>query len=516
MRIVVSLGLLALALAGCGSTPRRVSETEPRAVAARGAALVSASCAPVPGLAHWPVSGVSGVYRAGPLTLAIGEDLAHAPRHSFAEPGGDKTVAVLTGDRPVTLRVGSASHVRFAFQFTPYTPYGPDQVGVTFSDARVALRFPACGDRPHRFLGGILFAGAGCARVTVTPAGQPGTTMLIPIASPRAGCAGRRPASRRPLESARVPGPVGLRALVTAQTESRVLAVGLPSGRVIGRANVPGDPEYVAISPRRAGSVVVVVSASAGTVTLLDLHSLRPLRVFHGFVSPHIPAIFPVGDIAYVTDDGDGRLTVIGLAARRILARVAVGAGAHHLAISPDWRQVWVALGQSAHSIVTLSTMLATPPPPATPVGDPVHPHVTGRFDPGFLAHDLLFTPDGRRVWITSADTSYVAVVSARTHRLLFRVPGGAPPQHVVFDGAFAYITSGYGGLIEKVRVQDGRVLKRAAAPFGSFDLDAARGYVVTVSLTQGTLAIYDRSLRLLHIRHLAPSTEDVAIARRP
>jgi hypothetical protein len=117
-------------------------------------------------------------------------------------------------------------------------------------------------------------------------------------------------------------------------------------------------------------------------------------------------------------------------------------------------------------------------------------------------------------VWITSADTTDVGVFSARTRHLLFTVPAGAPPQHLAFDGGFAYITSGYGSLIEKVRAADGRVLARAHAPYGSFDLDAADGYVVTASLLRGTLAIYDRDLRLLHVRQLAPSTEDVAISQ--
>lgn len=138
-----------------------------------------------------------------------------------------------------------------------------------------------------------------------------------------------------------------------------------------------------------------------------------------------------------------------------------------------------------------------------------------GHFDPGFLAHDLRFTADNQRVWITSASTSYVGVFSARTHRLLFRVPGGPPPQHVVFHGGFAYITSGYGSRIEKVSLNNGRVVDRAHAPYGSFDLDAADGYIVTSSLLRGTLAIYNPQLRLLHVRHLAPSTEDVSICRR-
>jgi hypothetical protein len=84
----------------------------------------------------------------------------------------------------------------------------------------------------------------------------------------------------------------------------------------------------------------------------------------------------------------------------------------------------------------------------------------------------------------------------------------------VVFDGRYAYVTSGYGSRLEQVSLTTGRVLTRTAAPYGSFDLDAAGGYVVTSSLLRGTIAIYNNRLRLLRVRHVAPSAEDVAIYR--
>jgi DNA-binding beta-propeller fold protein YncE len=303
--------------------------------------------------------------------------------------------------------------------------------------------------------------------------------------------------------------------VVTAQTENRVLIVDLPSERVVGHATVPAGPDYVATSPLGPSGTAAVVSAGAGQVTLLNLGSLRPLKVFGGFVSPHIPAITPDAEYVYVTDDVSGQVTVLGLYNDRLLTRIDVGTGAHHLAFSPDQRHVWVALGQSARSIVILSSVVRRPPPPSSPVEDPGRPHVIGRFTPGFLAHDLRFTPDGRRVWITSADTGKVGVFDARDRRLMFTVPGGPPPQHLVFNGRFAYITSGYGSLIEKVMIDSGKVIARARAPYGSFELDAAGGYVVTSSLFEGTLAIYNDRLRLLRVRKLAPSTEDVTITGR-
>jgi DNA-binding beta-propeller fold protein YncE len=289
-------------------------------------------------------------------------------------------------------------------------------------------------------------------------------------------------------------------ALVTAETENQLLVVDLPSGRIVHRVTLPADPEDLAATGY--GGVVVVVSARAGRVTVLNRDTLRPIRAFGGFDEPHIAAISPDDSYAYITDDARGTLTVIRLSDMRVTSTVAVGLGAHHLSFSPDEHQVWVGLGESAHRISILDTT------------DPNRPRLIGGFSPGFPAHDLSFSPDGTRVWITSAAGPDVTAFDARTHRPLFRVRVGAPPQHIAFDGRYAYLTSGYGSVIARVDTATGRVISRARAPYGSFELAAADGYVAVSSLLRGTLAIYNSGLRLVRVVRLAPADREVAISR--
>ncbi len=300
------------------------------------------------------------------------------------------------------------------------------------------------------------------------------------------------------IRSAGFPSP---QALVTDETENRLLAVDLPSGRVARRVELPADPEDIAISRRRG--VAIVVSSRAGKVTLLDSRTLRTLKTFGGFDQPHIVAVTPDGETAYVTDDVRGTLTVIGLNNTQMTSRIVVGAGAHHLTFSPDQRRAWVALGESASRIVILNTT------------DLRHPRLIGGFNPGFLAHDLSFSPDGQEVWVTSASGPDVAVFSVSDHRVRFRVPVGPGPQHIAFAGGVAYLTSGYGSVLERVDVRTAHVLDRAAAPYGSFELAAGDGYVVTSSLLRGTLAIYSPALKLRRVVTLAPATREVAITPR-
>jgi DNA-binding beta-propeller fold protein YncE len=315
---------------------------------------------------------------------------------------------------------------------------------------------------------------------------------------PRVPSAAARSTNESSAHAPSLPPP---QAFVTAETENRVLVVDLPSGRIAGKVPLPPDPEDIAVNGNNGG-IVVVVSSRAGRVTVLDADTLRPIRTFGGFDEPHIVAISPDGQHAYITDDARGTLTVVRLSDMTETSTVSVGPGAHHIAFSPDQRRAWVALGESASRIAILNTV------------ETDHPRLIGHFSPGFPAHDLLFSPDGRQVWISSAAGLEVTAFDASDHRLLFRIPVGAPPQHIAFAGRYVYLTSGYGATIEKVDAVSGRVIRRATAPYGSFELDAADGYVVTSSLLRGTLAIYEPSLKLLRVVKLAPAAREVAITR--
>jgi DNA-binding beta-propeller fold protein YncE len=288
-------------------------------------------------------------------------------------------------------------------------------------------------------------------------------------------------------------------ALVTAEAQNQLLVVSLPSGRVQQRLHMPADPQNVEANNR----VAVVVSTRAGAVTLVDTQRLRVTRIFRGFGSPHIAALSPNGQFAYVTDDARGQLVVIGLARKRILDRLFVGFGAHHMSFRPHHHELWIAMGERARSIHIVDTTNAA------------HPRRRGWFSPaGGLMHDLAFAPDGRRLWVAYDDRSTIAVFDARTRRLLFTREAGSPPQHVAF-GRFAYVSSGNDGRL-RMFSRSGRLLGVATTPPGSFNLGLGGGLALTPSLTQGTLTELTDSGRRLGSFRVARAARDAALVVLP
>ncbi len=292
-------------------------------------------------------------------------------------------------------------------------------------------------------------------------------------------------------------------ALVTAETANEVLAVSLPDGKVLRRVHLH-DPQ--AIAALQAGPAVVV--SPSGTVTLLAWHSLRTLKVFHSFRSPQAAAITLDGKFAYVTDAASGYLGVIDLARRKLIDNVFVGAGAHHLAIRPDGSRIWVALGETASTIAVLDS------------SNPRAPRVMSRFDPQVPAHDLAFAPDGETVWVSSASAPFVSVLNPHSAKVVGRVAAGIGPQHVTFveyGKPGAVITSGYGSMVETVDLASRRVLRRASAPYGSFNVSTFGGLLVTSSLLTGEVAEFnDGNLARWMTKKVAPATRDLAVSVWP
>jgi DNA-binding beta-propeller fold protein YncE len=291
-------------------------------------------------------------------------------------------------------------------------------------------------------------------------------------------------------------------ALVTAETSDEVIAISLgpPGGHVIRRVHL-ADPLMIASGPH--GPAVVV--NPSGIVTLLALHSLRPIRVFHSFRTPKVAAVAPNGRFAYVTDEGTGDLTVLDLARREIVGRVFVGREAHHLGISPDGRRIWVALGETATTIVRLDS------------SNPRKPRVLGPFHPQDGAHDVSFAPDGRTVWVTSPSKPYVAGYSV-SGRHLWTAGAGRPPGHVAFSGSRALVPSGYGSVLWAFTWSSpSRAPNRASAQYGSFNLATYAGFVVTTSLMTGQVSEYRvGDLHRLWTTKVAPAARYVAISVWP
>jgi DNA-binding beta-propeller fold protein YncE len=282
-------------------------------------------------------------------------------------------------------------------------------------------------------------------------------------------------------------------ALVTADEESRLVGVELKSGRVIRHVPTLASPRSI----EAVGESAVVAHTELGAVSLV--RAMRVIHVVRGFGEPRYTAAHPDGRHAYVTDAARGAVVALDVVRGRVLAREQVGRRARHITISPNGRTLWVALGSKASEIAIVD------------VSQRARPRLVRTFRPPFLAHDVGWGPDGRRVWVSSGDRQELAVYDVRTGRLVGRPDGDWPPQHVTFARGLAYVSSGWSGTVRVHRV-DGRELRRNPVPVGSYNVQSAYGRVLTPSLGHGALTVLDADARTLYRVQVARSSHDACV----
>jgi DNA-binding beta-propeller fold protein YncE len=283
-------------------------------------------------------------------------------------------------------------------------------------------------------------------------------------------------------------------ALVTADLESRLVAVDLASGRVL--RYVPTHPGPRSIEA--VGDTAVVGHFTSSAVTIVDARTLEVAHVVR-VDTPRYTAGHPAGRYAFVSDEAAGDVVTIDVIRGRVVGRAHVGVAARHLTIDPSGRTLWVSLGSSAHGIAVVD------------VSQPARPRLVRTLRPPFLAHDVGWSPDGKRVWVSSADRWELAVYDARTARVVARPSGDQPPQHVTFARGRAYVTSGWSGTL-RVHQVDGRQIRTNVVPVGSYNVQDGDGRVVTASLGHGSLTILDETGRTLRRIQVARSSHDACV----
>lgn len=184
-------------------------------------------------------------------------------------------------------------------------------------------------------------------------------------------------------------------------------SVAIVRGRRVKEVSLGGSPHDVKIVHR----IAVVTNEGAARLDRITLRGkcrkAIPLRA-----DPHDLAITPNGRRAWVTMDGTDDIAIVDLKRARVRRYLSTGKSPHDVLFAPDgqaWVTDWV---QGIHVFERNGRIVKT-------------------FDRGVEPHHLAFTPNGRQVWITDNGAMRVLIVSARTLRVLAVRPVRGAPHHV-------------------------------------------------------------------------------------
>jgi len=227
----------------------------------------------------------------------------------------------------------------------------------------------------------------------------------------------------------------GPRLLVVNKAEATLSVVDLAAGREIGRVPTGNAPHEVAVSPDGRTAVVTnygTGQAPGNTLTVVDLARLEPVATIDlgEQTRPHGIMWLPgEGDRVAVTTEGNGTLTVVDVAARRVAGVVATEQRiSHQVAVTPDGRRAFVAnIGSGSVSVIDLERMA-----------------LERNIPTGAGAEGVAVRPDGSEVWVSNRAENTVTVVDARSLAVLATLPSADFPIRVVFspEGRRAMVTN--------------------------------------------------------------------------
>jgi DNA-binding beta-propeller fold protein YncE len=280
--------------------------------------------------------------------------------------------------------------------------------------------------------------------------------------------------------------------LVTADLESHIVVVDALSGVVVRHIPTHAYPRSI----ETVGDAAVVCHSEVGLVSVI--RRLRVQHVLDGFGEPRYTAAHPDGRHAYITDAKRGDVALVDTLSGRLLAREPVGPLARHITIDGGARRLWVALGSKAREVAVLQL-------------DGVRPKLVRRFAPPALSHDVGFAPDGVHAWVSAGEGRELAVYDLGTGRVVARPSAGWPPQHVTFSATRAFVTSGWSGRLQ-LHTLDGRELRSAPVPVGSYNVQQADGIVVTPALGYGWLTTISLAGHVERTQKVARSSHDACI----
>ena len=179
----------------------------------------------------------------------------------------------------------------------------------------------------------------------------------------------------------------------------------------------------------------------------------------------HSVTLAPDGTL-WVMDYAGGRVAVLDPRTGRTIARITVGIAPAHAVFTPDGRRAYVSnLLSNDVSVVDVRARRVV---------------TTISVQPGLQPHALAISPDGREVWAPCGLGGGIWVIDTRTYKVARLIPTGGFPHAVTFspDGRTAYLVDASPGKDSGLFVIDratGHIRARIAVGTGSAMVVAGR-----------------------------------------
>ena len=207
-----------------------------------------------------------------------------------------------------------------------------------------------------------------------------------------------------------------------------MVVIDIASQKVVGNLDFghPVRPHMPIFGPK--DGLLYVTTELDQAITLIDPKTLKIVgSIPTGQPQSHMLALSHDGRRGYTANVGPGTVSVLDIAARKVLSIIPISGNTQRIAISNDDRWIFTA-DQTKPQLAVIDTKI-----------DQV-----SRWIPlEGIAYGTAPTPDGRWLLVTLPDQNKIAVVDLKTMQVVRSVAVGVNPQEIVVspDGKAAYVS---------------------------------------------------------------------------
>jgi YVTN family beta-propeller protein len=231
--------------------------------------------------------------------------------------------------------------------------------------------------------------------------------------------------------------------LVANKKDATVMLIDVANGKTLATLPTGKGPHEIATSPDGKTAVIADYGeqgADGKTLTVIDLERRKVARTIDlgEFRRPHGLAFLPGGMEVVATVEKNQAVVVVDVAAGKVARKIATEQpGSHMVALARDGKRAWttnIPAGTVSLLDVAAGKLVKTAP---------VAPHVEG----------LALTPDGKELWVGSNQADVVAVLDAATLEEKAKIPAAGVPIRVTAtpDGKHVLVTNANGGNLQIV-----------------------------------------------------------------
>lgn len=173
---------------------------------------------------------------------------------------------------------------------------------------------------------------------------------------------------------------------------------------------------------------------SADGIGIVDIATLKLLRVIRGVSDPEQLVVSPDGKLLYIASEDTGTAVVVDVATGETVATQEVGGEPEGVGISPDGRFVYMT-SEEDHQVSVISTETN---------------EVIKQFEVGQRPRQAAFSSDGARAYVTGEIDATVSVVDVNEHKVIHTIKLSGElirPMEVDLspDDSVLYVTTGRG-----------------------------------------------------------------------